>query len=71
MPWEMDFFRPIQDWELKSVSNFLDLLYSAPSSQNEEDQLGWIPSGTQIFQVKSFYNILARHINTNFPWKTM
>jgi hypothetical protein len=28
--WELDFIRLIQDWELESVSNFLDILYSIP-----------------------------------------
>jgi hypothetical protein len=27
--WELDFIRSIHDWELESISNFLDLLYSA------------------------------------------
>ena len=27
--WELDFIRSIHDWELESILNFLDLLYSA------------------------------------------
>jgi hypothetical protein len=39
--WELDFIRLIHDWELESVSNFLDLLYSVSTKGQGVDQMCW------------------------------
>ncbi len=67
--WEMDFIRLPQDWEMKSVSKFLDLLYSAPSMGQGEDKICWKQAGSKVFQVRSFYSVLSVKDSVRFPWK--
>jgi hypothetical protein len=39
--WELDFVRLVQDWDLESLSNFLDLLYLVSVKGHGEDLL-WL-----------------------------
>ncbi len=43
MFWEMDFLRLFHDWELESMTNFLDLIYSVSLIGQGGDQLCWKP----------------------------
>jgi hypothetical protein len=67
--WELDFIRSIHDWELESISNFLDLLYSAAPKGHGQDQICWKPAVSKIFQVRSFYLVLSSREGVLFPWK--
>uniref|UniRef100_A0A2N9J079 Enhancer of polycomb-like protein n=1 Tax=Fagus sylvatica TaxID=28930 RepID=A0A2N9J079_FAGSY len=49
--WEVNFTRLAQDWELESVSPFLDLLFSIPIMRIGEDKVCWKPSQVKGFQV--------------------
>jgi hypothetical protein len=69
--WEVNFTRLIQDWELESVSSFLDLLYSVTIHSHEEDKLIWKLSPGKGFQVKSFYNAICSPGFGSFPWKSI
>jgi hypothetical protein len=53
--WEENFTRLVQDWEIESVSSFLEVLYSAKIKRYEQDKMCWQPSQSIGFQVKSFY----------------
>ena len=37
--WVLNFTQPAQDWELESISSFLDLLYSNSAKGQGEDKL--------------------------------
>ncbi len=67
--WELDFICSIHDWELESVSNFLDLLYSVSTKGQGVDQMCWKPSATKVFEVRSFYCALSPLMDVSFPWK--
>ena len=71
MYWEVNFTRPIQDWELDSVSAFLEILYSVTIHRNEEDKLIWKPSPEKGFQVKFFYKEICSPGVGAFPWKSI
>ena len=36
--WNVNFVRPVQDWELESVVTFVDLIYSGLARGNGVDQ---------------------------------
>ena len=55
--WNVNFVRPVQDWELESVVTFLDFIYSGLVRGNRVDQLCWKPSASGVFDVKSFYKV--------------
>jgi hypothetical protein len=69
--WEVQFTRLVQDWELESVSLFLELLYSATIHRLEEDKLCWKPSPDKGFQVKSYYKEICSPGTGSFPWKSI
>uniref|UniRef100_A0A2N9I916 Reverse transcriptase domain-containing protein n=1 Tax=Fagus sylvatica TaxID=28930 RepID=A0A2N9I916_FAGSY len=69
--WEVNFTRLIQDWELESVSAFLEVLYSVTIHRNEEDKLIWKPSPEKGFQVKFFYKEIFSPGVGVFPWKSI
>jgi hypothetical protein len=69
--WEVNFTWLIQDWELDSVSSFLEVLYSVTIHRNEEDKLIWKPSPEKGFQVKFFYKEICSPDVGFFPWKSI
>jgi hypothetical protein len=69
--WQLDFIRPIQDWELESISSYLDLLYSTKVKGNNDDTICWKPSPQKGFKVSSYYKVLSSREDTSFPWKNI
>jgi hypothetical protein len=69
--WEVNFTRTVQDWEIGTISSFLELLYSTTIKTNEEDKMCWRPSLTKGFHVKSYYKVLSSHGGDLFPWKSI
>ena len=65
----LNFIRPIQDWEVESLSSFLDLLYSSSVKGYGLDKVCWCGSQKKGFQVKSFYKALLPQTTTVGPWK--
>ena len=69
--WEINFTRTMQDWEIGTISSFLELLYSTTIKRNEEDRMCWRPSLTKGFHVKSYYKVLSSPGGGVFPWKSI
>ena len=53
--WSLDFIRDIQDWELESITSFLDLLYSTKVRGSGEDPMCWLPSPQKGFNILSSF----------------
>uniref|UniRef100_A0A2N9ITN7 K+ potassium transporter integral membrane domain-containing protein n=1 Tax=Fagus sylvatica TaxID=28930 RepID=A0A2N9ITN7_FAGSY len=58
------------DWELESVSSFLEVLYSAKINRYEQDKMCWQPSPSTGFQVKSYKHLSSTGAGS-FLWKNI
>ena len=52
--WLLNFIHPAQDWELESISSFMDLLYKSGVKGSGLDKVCWKGSLGKGFQVKLF-----------------
>jgi hypothetical protein len=69
--WDIQFTRPMQDWELDIVNSFLEILYSSPLCQGGLDLVCWNPSSREVFEVRSFYHALIQPASSAFPWRSV
>jgi hypothetical protein len=67
--WDIEFYRPFQDWEVEMGVSFMELLYSFPIRRGTMDSMWWQPSTKGIFEVRSYYSVLVQSSGTYFPWK--
>jgi hypothetical protein len=69
--WMLNITHPAQDWELKSVSSFLELLwlYSSSGKGHGVNKMCWRGSSKVGFQVKSYYRALLPNTDRSVPWK--
>ena len=67
--WDVNFTRLVHDWELESVADFLDVIYSAVPRPGESDTICWNPSSNKVFSVNSYYKVLTSPNHRSFPWK--
>lgn len=65
--WNVSFIIDAHNWEVDVFTSFFKLLYSFKLRQGGEEKLRWDLSKRGIFDVKSFYNVLASHDNTLLP----
>ena len=57
--WDLSFARSVQDWELESLSSFLELIYSITLRGAREDKLCWGFGSPKEFTVKSYNKCLS------------
>ena len=69
--WDIQFIRPMQDWELNIVNSFLEILYSSSLRQGGVDLVCWTPSCREVFEVRSFYRALIQPAASVFPWRSV
>jgi hypothetical protein len=52
--WDVCCTRGVQDWDVDSITEFMDFLYTVNIRQHVPDVMCWNPSPRAIFEVKSF-----------------
>jgi hypothetical protein len=67
--WDVNFIQLVHDWELESIADFLDVIYSVVPRQGEIDNICWNPSSNKVFSVNSYYKVLTSPTHRSFPWK--
>ena len=53
--WDLEFLWAIQDWELKALSIFLDVIYGVLLRGIGEDKMCWTLAKSRSFEVSSYY----------------
>ena len=67
--WDVQFFCPMQDWELESLAFFMDIIYSTFVQGNGLDQICWKPTKTRGFEVRGYYHSQSPSNTISFPRK--
>ena len=68
--WDVNFLRAVQDWELESLSNFMDMIYGTSVKGSGLDKLCWKPEKNKGFTVRGYYKVLDNGVQS-FPWKSI
>jgi hypothetical protein len=66
--WNVNFLRVTHDWEVDLFTSFFNLLYSFRLRQGGKNKLCWVLSKRELFDVRTYYNVLIPHDNIPFPW---
>jgi hypothetical protein len=69
--WDIEFLRPVQDWELDIVNTFMEWLYSYPVHLGSTDSICWNLGSREVFEVRSFYSTLIQPSPSYFPWRSV
>ena len=69
--WDLRFSKNVHDWELESLSSFMELIYSLPLKGEGDDKLGWRSNLNKGFSVKEYYRCLHMASFDHFPWKSI
>jgi hypothetical protein len=70
LQWNVSSVRATLDWEMDIFVLFFNLLYSIRVRRDGINKLWWPPSIKRLFNVSSYYSVLAGNNATPFPWKT-
>ena len=57
--WDLHFIKPVQDWELELLSNFMEMVYSIPLNGAGYDKICWKPNRRKGFRVDGYYRVLT------------
>ena len=68
--WDLSFIRVIQDWELDSLSNFMESVYGVLLRGVGKDKICWMPAKKMSFEVGLYYRVLTESSDQSFPWKS-
>lgn len=66
---DVTFLKAIQDWKMYVLIDFLNFISSIKVNQDAKDYIGWGPSKSRSFKVKSFYRELYAGDVQYFLWK--
>ena len=69
--WNVSFTRLVQDWELESVAEFLNVIYTVVLTQGVLDTICWKHASQKEFSVNSFYQCLLSPTHRDYPWKSV
>uniref|UniRef100_A0A2N9HTX3 Reverse transcriptase zinc-binding domain-containing protein n=1 Tax=Fagus sylvatica TaxID=28930 RepID=A0A2N9HTX3_FAGSY len=69
--WDIRFSRNVHDWELESLSSFMELIYSIALKGEGDNKLGWRHNPNKGFSVKEYYRCLNMVSFDPFPWKSI
>lgn len=67
--WDVRFSSPVQYWELESLVNFVDLIYSKSVRGEGIDKLCLSPAMSWSFELREYYHSLSSSNGMSFPWK--
>uniref|UniRef100_A0A2N9F8G9 Reverse transcriptase zinc-binding domain-containing protein n=1 Tax=Fagus sylvatica TaxID=28930 RepID=A0A2N9F8G9_FAGSY len=67
--WNLSFIRCVQDWELESLTSFMECIYAKPLTGEGEDRCCRASYSNVKFAVKRYYRSLTPHNSVMFPWK--
>ena len=69
--WNLSFIRCVKDWELESLTSFMECIYASPLTGEGEDRMCWVSPSHNNFAVKRYYRSLTPHTSILFPWKNI
>lgn len=67
--WDVQFSRPVHDWELESLASFMDMIYSREVRDNGSDKICWKPAKFRGFEVRGYYHSLSTSSVKSFSRK--
>jgi hypothetical protein len=67
LQWNVSLIRAAHDWEVDVLASFFTLLYSYKARREREDKFWWALSHKGMFDVSSFYRVLACNDGIPFP----
>ena len=69
--WDLEFLQAIQDWELESLSIFLNVIYGVLLRSISENKMCWMLAKSKGFEMGSYYQALLGGCTQSFPWRSI
>ena len=67
----LSFIRSVHDWELESLTSFMDCIYASPLKGEGEDRICLESPSHSLFAVKRYYRSLTPRTSILFPCKSI